>query len=585
VAFDFGPFRLDEAGRMLLLSGREMALQPRVFDLLVYLVNSRARVVSKDELLDALWPGVTVTENSLQRAVSTLRAALREGDMEDAVRNFPRAGYRFCADLNTERPGLPEEDLHAAAGIEAARQAILNQRWSDAASAFAATDEDGSLAAPDLESWSHALQCLGRPSEAVPLLVRAVAAYTRSGKGDCGARTAINLSTIHLERGETAVAKGWLARAEDLIEQHPGCLSVGGLLWMKARIVAMEGQPQQAIGLANAAYEFGRSHHDVRIETLGLMYRGFYRLSIGETRAGLSDQDHAAALALSHQVDPITGGVLYCNILWACRTFGDWARANEWTLGYQSFCAEHHMDFSGSCQLHRAECLGVQGSLADARKHIFDSIARLPTDAPWALGDAYRVLGDIESAVGNGDEAMAAYEKCYDLGWSPEPGHAMLLIERGDARAAYASLERSLIGSSWWTLQRQGMLLAHLALAAAHAGQTEKAEARIRELSESNERWPMASVKALTSEASALLARALGRPDEALGQLHLARQLWTSIDSRLNAARLRLDIAGLQIELGDEGGAAEEIRAALATAELLGSTKLIARAKTLRSGK
>jgi tetratricopeptide (TPR) repeat protein len=266
-----------------------------------------------------------------------------------------------------------------------------------------------------------------------------VALHTRSADQECGARTAISLSTIHLERGETAVAKGWLARVEDLVEGRPDCLAAGELLWMKARIVAMEGEPHQAIEFANAAYEFGRRHGDVRIETLGLMYRGFYRLSIGETRAGLSDQDHAGALSLSHQVDPITGGVLYCNILWACRTFGDWARANEWTLGYQSFCSQNHMGFSGSCQLHRAECLGVQGSLADARAHILDAISRLPTDAPWALGDAYRVLGDIEAAIGNGDAAMAAYEQCYGLGWSPEPGHASLLIERGQVQAAYAS--------------------------------------------------------------------------------------------------------------------------------------------------
>lgn len=582
MAFEFGSFRLDEAGRMLSLSEREMPLQPRVFDLLVYLVNSRARVVPKNELLDALWPGVTVTENSLQRAVSTLRAVLREGGMENAIRNFPRTGYRFCIDAEAggSEPPLYAEQT-APRQIEAARLAMQEQRWSDAAGAYAAADAAGPLGAGELESWSHALQCLGRPSEAVPLLVRAVAAYTRSGSSDCGARAAIALSTIHLERGETAVAKGWLARAEDLIEAHPDCLAAGELLWMESRIVATEGEPQRALELASSAYEFGRRHGDVRIETLGLMYRGFYRLSIGETRAGLSDQDHDGALALSHQVDPITGGVLYCNILWACRTFGDWARANEWTLGYQSFCSQNHMGFSGSCQLHRAECLGVRGSLADARQHIRDAISRLPTDAPWALGDAYRVLGDIEAAIGNDDEAMAAYEKCYGLGWSPEPGHASLLIERGQVHAAYASLERSLIGNSWWTLQRQGMLLAHLALAAAHAGEREKARSLIDELSEGKERWPMPSVKALTSEASALLARALGKPAEALGQLHLARQLWTSIDSRLNAARLRLEIAELQIELGDGDGARDEIRAALASAETLGSDRLVSRCRSM----
>jgi DNA-binding winged helix-turn-helix (wHTH) protein len=92
VTFEFGPFQLDEPGRVLRLAEREMSLQPRVFDLLVYLVRSRTRVVSKDELLDALWPGVTVTEGSLQRAVSTLRAVLREGGMEETIRSWWRRG-------------------------------------------------------------------------------------------------------------------------------------------------------------------------------------------------------------------------------------------------------------------------------------------------------------------------------------------------------------------------------------------------------------------------------------------------------------------------------------------------------------
>ena len=94
--FEFGPYRLDEPARVLRLRDRELRLQPRVFDLLVYLVRNRARVVSKDELLDTLWPGVIVTDNSLQRAISTLRSALRDDDMYKAIQSFPRNGYRFC---------------------------------------------------------------------------------------------------------------------------------------------------------------------------------------------------------------------------------------------------------------------------------------------------------------------------------------------------------------------------------------------------------------------------------------------------------------------------------------------------------
>jgi hypothetical protein len=305
-----------------------------------------------------------------------------------------------------------------------------------------------------------------------------------------------------------------------------------------------------------------------------LVYRGFYRLSVGDTRAGLADQDHAAALALSNNVDPITGGVLYCNILWACRTFGDWARANEWTLGYQGFCTASRMRFSGSCQLHRAEVLGIRGSLRDAMTHVEDSLARLGDDAPWARGDAHRVLGDIHSAIGDDAAAFAAYEQCYALGWDPEPGHALLLLERGEAEAACASLERSLMGQSWWTLQRQGILLAHLALVTAHAGKHDKAQALIDDLAGQGDRWPMPSIRALTNEASAVLARARGDGNEALRHLYLARQLWTSIESRLNAARLRLQIAALQLDRGDQRSAATEVGAASAAADQLASDKL-----------
>ena len=73
----FWPFHLDEAGGVLRLADRDIALQPRVFNLLVHLVINRERILSEEELFDTLWPNVTVTEASLQRAISILRAVLK----------------------------------------------------------------------------------------------------------------------------------------------------------------------------------------------------------------------------------------------------------------------------------------------------------------------------------------------------------------------------------------------------------------------------------------------------------------------------------------------------------------------------
>ena len=581
----FGPFELDEAGRVLMCARREVSLQPRVFDLLVYLVRNRERVVAKDELLEAVWPHVTVTDNSLQRAVSALRTVLRKGGMESAVRNVPGKGYRFCLDTECGQtePAPPAVDTTPDLR-EQARRAATTQSWEDAATLFEKADATGTLEGEDFHQWALALQCTGRSDAAIPVLVRAVAAHNKAGNVRLAVTDAVTLSGLHFERGQAAIAKGWLTRAEDWASESDDAATTATVLWMKSKVAAFDGEPELALSLADAAYTAVRHKDAVTIEALSLVYRGFYRLCLGDTRAGLADQDHAATLALSsNDLDPVMGGILYCNILWASRMFGDWARADQWTLGYQKFCSEGGVELTGSCQLHRSEVLGVRGSLGEALMRIQDSLARLSSDAPWSIGDAHRVLGDIQSAIGNDDVALEAYDKAYSLGWDPEPGRAMLLLERGEAEAAYANLERSLIGKSWWTLQRRGILFAHLALMAAHTGRHQQALELIEELSGSPDRWPMPSIRALTNEAQAVLAQARQDFEAAVRHLHLARQLWSSIEGRVQAVRLRLRIAQLQLEGSDIRGAAAEIHAAQLTAKELGSPKLTANCAALQS--
>lgn len=100
----FPSFAIDEDTRELRVGKREIKVQPRIFDLLAFLATNSARVVTKDELLDSVWPGVIVSESSLQRAVSLARKALAEAGVADAIRTFPRQGYRLVV---TKEPADP----------------------------------------------------------------------------------------------------------------------------------------------------------------------------------------------------------------------------------------------------------------------------------------------------------------------------------------------------------------------------------------------------------------------------------------------------------------------------------------------
>ncbi|RUT95923.1 transcriptional regulator, partial [Mesorhizobium sp. USDA-HM6] len=96
--YRFGDFELNEDSRALRLAGREIEAQPLVFDFLAILLRHQDRAMRKDELLETLWPGVTVTEASLQRVASLARSVLRQGGMGATLRNLPRFGYRICLD-------------------------------------------------------------------------------------------------------------------------------------------------------------------------------------------------------------------------------------------------------------------------------------------------------------------------------------------------------------------------------------------------------------------------------------------------------------------------------------------------------
>jgi predicted ATPase/DNA-binding winged helix-turn-helix (wHTH) protein len=94
--FRFDRFELRPAKRELLVDAQPASLGARALDVLLALVERRDRVVTKNELLDVVWPGMVVEENNLQVQVSTLRKLLGAG----TIATLPGRGYRFTAALD-----------------------------------------------------------------------------------------------------------------------------------------------------------------------------------------------------------------------------------------------------------------------------------------------------------------------------------------------------------------------------------------------------------------------------------------------------------------------------------------------------
>jgi DNA-binding winged helix-turn-helix (wHTH) protein/pimeloyl-ACP methyl ester carboxylesterase len=96
--YDFGPFRLEVGERRLLQHGRPVPLRTKVFDTLRVLVEHAGRLLTKHELMQAIWPDTAVEENNLNHTISTLRRALGEGATgQQYIETVPRVGYRFVA--------------------------------------------------------------------------------------------------------------------------------------------------------------------------------------------------------------------------------------------------------------------------------------------------------------------------------------------------------------------------------------------------------------------------------------------------------------------------------------------------------
>jgi TolB-like protein/DNA-binding winged helix-turn-helix (wHTH) protein/Tfp pilus assembly protein PilF len=142
--YEFGPFRVDPDQETLLRAGQPVALTPKTFQILLVLVRRHKELVTKDDLMKAVWPDTFVEEANLSRNIFMLRKALGETSQDQHyILTVPGRGYRFVEDVRL----VPEQEVSIVAAEHSKVQVLVSEtktwRWLSVAAvlllAFAAS--------------------------------------------------------------------------------------------------------------------------------------------------------------------------------------------------------------------------------------------------------------------------------------------------------------------------------------------------------------------------------------------------------------------------------------------------------------
>ena len=134
----FGDCALDIDRRELRRGSDQISLGPQVFDLLVYLLRNRERVVSKDDMIEGVWGGRIVSESTLTSYINAARKAVGDsGDEQRLIRTVARKGFRFIGEVREEEPSKERpaiysrlgRDRHATVRTDPTRQ-TLDRRFA-----------------------------------------------------------------------------------------------------------------------------------------------------------------------------------------------------------------------------------------------------------------------------------------------------------------------------------------------------------------------------------------------------------------------------------------------------------------------
>ncbi|MFL5894042.1 MAG: transcriptional regulator [Thermoleophilaceae bacterium] len=433
-----------------------------------------------------------------------------------------------------------------------AREAAARGDWEQAYELLTQVGAT-SLRPADLPLLAEVAYAAGWLDVAIETWERAHNACLEAGDRVGAAGAAVRVA-MHLMFDTTLMApvRGWLGRAERLLEAGPEETPVHAwLAVVRAYERMLTGDSDGARAWARRAVELG-GRTDAAAHAIGRVAEARLRLLAGEVDSALAAFDEVGAVAVSGALDPMSTGIVYCELVCALQGLGQYDVAEEWTQAMERWCQTNTIgSLHGRCRVHRAEILRLRGAFDEAEREAMVACEELTPylrrELGWPLAELGRIRlrrGDVAGA----EEALLAADRA---GWDAQPGLALVRLARGHAGAAAVAIRDALERPARvpskelppdTDLQRAPLLDAQVEIEIA-VGEIARAAAAAEELARIAGRFRSKALAAAASLARGRVCLAEADGDMAEQSCSEAARLWNEVGAPYETAVARLALA------------------------------------------
>jgi hypothetical protein len=401
--------------------------------------------------------------------------------------------------------------------------------------------------------------------------MRAHAGCMRAGDQVAAAGAAVRVA-MHLlfDTALMAPVRGWLARAERLLEGRGETPAHAWFAVVRTYERMLTGDLPGARRWARQAIEVG-SKTDPAACAIGRVAQARLLILDGDVQQGLALLDQAGVATVSGDLDPLSTGVVYCELVCALQGLALYDLAEEWTEAMERWCEANAIgSLHGRCRVHRAEILRLRGSCNEAERQALLACEELRPHLRRELGWPLNELGRIrlhKADLAGAEEALLAAHRA---GWDPQPGLALMRLAQGDAATAAASIRDALehplrVPSKERPpnsdLQRAPLLEAQVEIEIA-AGDIGRARSAADELELVAARFESKALVAGAAHARGRVRLADGDAAGAEQSLSEAVRLWNEVGAPYEAALACMSLAAAHAARGSEHRAVLERQAA-----------------------